>query len=114
MDLAVLADLELGEMEAERLDLPAEVLDLAPGHPRESVVGQGQRDLVELAEQGGRRRVATGERRATLTGQDGPGPAESFGDGPEPLAVRLVGEPPLQLAHRLGQRLVIARESSHQ
>ena len=32
----VLPDLELGEVEAERLDLPAEVLDLAPGGAREA------------------------------------------------------------------------------
>ena len=40
MDLGMLADLELRVVEAERLDLPAEVLDGAGGDPFQAVGGE--------------------------------------------------------------------------
>ena len=48
MDRAVLPDLERSEMEPERLELPAEVLDVAPRDPAESVGDEGFLDLAEL------------------------------------------------------------------
>jgi len=45
----VLADLQLGVVEAERLDLPAEVLDGASRDSLEAVGGEGSLDLGELA-----------------------------------------------------------------
>ena len=37
MDRRVLPHLERGEMKSERLELPAEILDLAPGNAREAI-----------------------------------------------------------------------------
>ena len=57
MNGAVLADLERGEVEPERRELPAEVLDLAPRDPPESVRDQRVLDLGQLRVElvGGRR-----------------------------------------------------------
>ena len=54
MDLAVLADLQRQRVEAERLDLPAQVLELAIGDPREAVRDERIPQLVELGQQVGR------------------------------------------------------------
>ena len=48
---AVLADLERGEVEAERLDLPAEVLQLAPGDALDAGVDERRLELRELGEE---------------------------------------------------------------
>ena len=101
VNLAVLPDLERGEMESERRQLPPQVLDLPPGAPREAV---GDKRLLELGELcvelvGGV--VATRERR--LLGREvGPRPANPLGDEAEPLAIRFLRESPSEHAVRLG------------
>ena len=48
MDRRVLADLERGEVEPERPELPAQLRDLAPGGPAEAVGDERIGDLGEL------------------------------------------------------------------
>ena len=48
MDRRVLADLERGEVESERADLPAKVGDLAPGDPVEAVRDERLLELGQL------------------------------------------------------------------
>ncbi len=48
MDRGVLADLERGEVEPERPDLPAQLGDVAPGDPLEPVGDERVGDLGEL------------------------------------------------------------------
>ncbi len=61
-------------MEPERLDLPAEVLDLAVGHPRQPVGHQAALHLVEFAHELIGVVVPAGDR-AALLGQVRPRPA---------------------------------------
>ena len=49
---AVLADLERREVEPERRHLPAQLGDLAPGDPPETVVDERVLDLAELGVEG--------------------------------------------------------------
>ena len=69
----VLPDLEGGEMEPERLDLPAQVLDLPEGHSSETVGHERCLQFVDLVEKPTGRLVATahGSRRF---GEVGTGP----------------------------------------
>ena len=60
VDRAVLADLEAGEMEPERRQLPAEVLGLAPRNPAESVADERLLDLGDLRVELGGALVAAG------------------------------------------------------
>ena len=110
MDDAVLADLEPGEMEPERRELPAQVLDLAPCDAGQSVPKERVLDLGQLGVQVRCGFVASGER-CLLAGEVGPRPAEPLGDEPEPLAVRLVRKAAAQLAIELGQELGVAGEA---
>ena len=107
MDLAVLADLERGEVEPERRDLPAQLGDLAPGDPRQPVLDERGLDLGELRIELGRVVVVAGSRPGVV-GQGDPRPAQALGDEPEALAIRLVGEAPAELAIGLGQVLGVA------
>ena len=104
MDRRVLPDLERREVEAEGLDLPAEVVDLAPGRAREPRVDERVLDLDQLVEQLRRARVARRRRAATLAEQPDAGVAQALGDEREPLPERLVREPlrqrPRQVRHR--------------
>ena len=65
MDVAVLADLERGEVEPERGQLPAQVRDLAPCDPTETVVDERGLDLGELHVEGGGIRVVAGRGPAS-------------------------------------------------
>ncbi len=58
VDGRVLADLEPGQVEAERGHLPAQVLDLAVGDALQTVGGERRLDLRQLGVQVGRRVVA--------------------------------------------------------
>ena len=107
VDRGVLADLERGEVEAERCQLPAQVLDLAPRDPGEAVAGERGLQLGELAVELLGCVIAPGQR-GRLPGEPGTGPADALGDEPEALPVRLVREPATQLAIGLGQLLGIA------
>ena len=106
----MLADLERGEVEPERAELPAQVLQLAVRHPFEAVRDERGLELGEFVIECAGIGVAAGPRRG-LAGQAGPGPTQSLGDEPEPLAVRLVREAASQQAVRLGQLLGVAREA---
>ncbi len=99
--LAVLADLERGEVEPERRELPAQLGDIAPGDPFQAVVDERRLDLNELGVQLGGIRVVPGTR-AGIVGQGDARPAQSLGDEPEPLAVGLVREAAAQLPIGLG------------
>ena len=110
VDRGVLADLERGEVEPERPDLPAQLGDLAAGDAVETVGHERVGDLGQLGLELGGRAVASGQRRR-LADERGPRPAQPLGDEPEPLAVRLVGEAPAELAVGLGQVLGVARET---
>ena len=113
MDRAVLADLERGEVEPERGQLPAQLRDLAPGDPGQPVLDERVLDLGQLGVELGGVLVVPGPR-AGVVGQRDPGPAQPLGDEAEALAVRLVGESPAELAIGLGQRLRVAREAVRQ
>ena len=110
MDGGVLADLERREVEPERRR-PAS----AGRRPRPTRPARGRRrrsascDLGELRVQLVGRGVPARQRRR-LAGQRRARPAQPLGDEPEPLAVRLVGEPAAQLPVDLGQRLGVARQ----
>ncbi len=51
MHVGVLANLECGEVEAERFDLPGKVLDLAPRDAVRAVGLQRLRDHAEVCQQ---------------------------------------------------------------
>ena len=87
----VLADLERGEVEAERLDLPAEVLEAPVREALETVRDQGLPQLLELEEQLVRAGVAPARRPAEL-GKVGARPAKALGNRSESAAIRLVRE----------------------
>ncbi len=106
----MLPELERGEVEPERRQLPAQVLDLAPCDPLESVLRERFLDLGELRIELFRVLVPPGERRL-LAGQVRPGPADTLGDEPEPLAVRLVRVPPPELPIELREELGVAGEA---
>ncbi len=110
VDRGVLADLERGEVEPERADLPAQIGDLAPGDPLEAVGDERLGDLDQLGVEVAGRLVAPGQGRR-LPDERGARPAQPLGDEPEALAVRLVGEAPAELAVGLGQVLGVAREA---
>src|SRR5260221_10187954 len=87
-------------METERGDLPAEILDLAPGDPREPVADERVLDLGDFRVELRGALVPAGER-GLLAGQEGSRPTKPLGHEPETLAVRLVPEPPPPLAVEL-------------
>src|SRR6187401_2284476 len=88
MHRRVLPDLERGEVEPERPELPAQFRDLAPGGAAEAFGDERVGDLRQLRVELLGRRVAPGEGRR-LADQEGPRPAQTLGDEPEPLAIRL-------------------------
>ena len=110
MDRRVLADLERGEVEPERPDLPAELGHLAEGDPRQAVGHERVGDLGELGLELVGRPVPPGPRRG-LADQRGPRATQSLGDEPEPLPIRLVREAAAELPVGLGQVLRVARET---
>ena len=110
MNRAVLADLQRGEVEPERLELPAEVLDVAPRDPAEAIGDERLLDLGQLRIELVRGVVAARERRL-LAGQERAGPAEALRDEAEPLAVRLAGESAAELAIELRQEVGVAGEA---
>ena len=107
MHRRVLADLERGEVEPERPELPAQFRDLAPGGAAETVGDERVGDLGQLRVELLGRRVAPGQRRR-LADEVRARPAQPLGDEPEALAVRLVGEAAAELAVGLGQVLGVA------
>ena len=109
MDLGVLAHLERGEVEPERRDLPAQLRQLAVRDARQAVRGERRLHHGQLRVQRARARVAAGPGRG-LAGQRRARPPQALGDGAQPLAVRLLGEPPPELPDGLGQLLRVARE----
>ena len=109
VDRGVLADLELGQMESERADLPTQLGDLTPGDAVQTFGHERIGDLGQLGLEVGRDRVAPGPWRR-LADERSPRPAEPLGDEPEPLSVRLVREPAAKLAVGLGKVLGIAGE----
>ena len=110
VDLTVLADLERGKVEAEGVDLPAQVLDLPPGDTLESVPDERVGELGQLLREGGGRGVATGQRRDGA-GQAGPRSPQALGDSAQTDAIRLVGKAAVERPHRAGQLLGITGEA---
>ena len=104
MHRRVLPDLERGEVEPERPELPAQFRDFPPGGAAQALGDERVGDLGQLRVELLGRGVATGQRRR-LADQERPRPAQPLGDEPEALAVRLVGEAPAELAGGLGQVL---------
>ncbi len=102
MDGGVLADLHRREVEPERLELPAQVLDLAPRHAGQPVPDECVGKLAKLDGQRIRGRVrAVG--RSSAAGQARPRAAQALGDEPESLAIRLLRESTGQLSSQIGQ-----------
>ncbi len=97
-------------MEAEGAELPAQLGDLAPGHPAQAVGGERVLDLDQLGVELGRGAVATGEC-GRFAGQGRPRAAEPLGDEPEALPVGLVREAPPELSIGLRQVLRIAGQA---
>ena len=106
----MLADLERREMEPERRELPAQVLDLAPGDPPEPVRDERILELRQLGVELTGGLVPPGEW-GRLAGEVRPGPADPLGDEPEPLAVRLVRVAASELPVELGKELGVAGEA---
>src|SRR5215208_4200798 len=95
MDAGVLANLQRREVEAERLDLPPEVLHVAPRGPRQADLDERALQLIELRDELPGAAVRAGRRRSLL-GQASARPAQALGDEGETLPDRLVGK---ALAH---------------
>ena len=96
----MLPDLELGEVEAERLGLPHQVLDLAVGHLGRAGFGQGVADDTNVVDQVARRAIGEG----LLTQTRGANPPRH---GEEELAVRLrrrASQPAAQRTRRRRRR----------
>ena len=107
MHRRVLADLERGEVEPERPELPAQLRELAPGRATKTLGDERVGDLGELRVELLGRRVAPGQRRR-LADEVRPRPAQPLGDEPETLAVRLVGKAAPELSIGLGQVLGVS------
>ncbi len=110
MDGGVLPDLERGEVEPERPELPAEVRDLAPGNTAEPIGGKRLLDLDELDIEVGRAGVPA-TAWTGLAGQGRSCPAEPFRDEPEALPVGFLREAAAELSIGLGQVLGVAGET---
>ena len=110
VDLGVLADLERGEVEPERRQLPAQVGELAVRDPCQPVGDERVLEDRELGvEDGGRRgsrRFAPPSRRSASARVRRRRSAMRA----QALAVGLVGEAPTQLADRVGELLGVADE----
>jgi len=104
VDAAVLADLERRAVEPERLHLPAQVLERAPGDATQPVGRQRGLELLDLGGQGGRRLVSPG-LGAGSRGQVAPRSPQSLGHERQPATVRLLSEAAPELPVQLGQRL---------
>src|SRR5439155_25949671 len=96
-------------MEAERLHLPAQVLELAVRGAIEAVRRQCLLELGDLDDEVSRRLVPSGERGRLLR-QSGTGPAEPLGHRAESTAVGLAGEPPVELADEVREVVRVAAE----
>ena len=110
MDRRVLADLERGEVEPERPDLPAKLGDLAVRDARQAVGDERVRDLGELGVELGRRVPYRPVRGAASPASAAARPTQSLGDEPEPLPIRLVREAAAELPVGLGEVLGVAGE----
>ena len=102
MDIRVLANLERGEVEAERLDLPRQVLDLAPRHAVGAVRAQGLADRAEIREELVGRPVGATSRPARAD-EPTTGSLQSLADGPERLAIWLPGKAPIEIGAQVGE-----------
>ena len=100
-------------MEAERLHLPAQVLELAVRGAIEAVRRQCLLELGDLDDEVSRRLVPSGERGRLLR-QSGTGPAEPLGHRAESTAVGLAGEPPVELADEVREVVRVAAEPRRQ
>ena len=107
----MLADLERGEMEPERRQLPAQVGDLAPGDARQAIRNERVLDLDQLDIELIRAGVAT-RQGCGVTGQVGARPAEPLRHEAEALPVGLVGVAPAQLPIEIGQELGVPGEAT--
>ena len=112
MDRGVLADLERGEVEPERRQLPAQLGDLAPGDPAEPVRARA-RAGARPARRRARRRPGSRRRAAPASPvSDARVRRSALGDRAQALPVRLLGEAAPELADGLGQLLGVAREGA--
>ncbi len=109
MDPGVLANLERGQVEPECRDLPAEIRQLPPGDARQVVGDEGCLEHGEVRVEGRGIAVAARARRR-LAGEPRARAAQALGDRAQVLAIRLVREPPAQVAGRLAQVLRVADE----
>ncbi len=96
----MLPDLHRRQVEAERLDLPPQVLQLAPGQSRRAARIQRPLQDVQVRQEGRRPVVAAGRAR--------PGRGQPVRRETELAAVRRVRERSPQLARDGGQRLGVA------
>src|SRR2546430_15988164 len=87
--IGMLPHLERSEVETERLDLPAEVLQLTPHDPAEAVVDERLGQLGELRFEIGRGSIPA-RPLLQILGQPKPGSAQPFRDRAQPLTVRRV------------------------
>ena len=110
VNLRMLPELDRREVEAERLDLPAEILDLAERHSRQPVGDQAALHLFELGDQLLRLLVASTDWAAFFS-KVGPRPAQPLHDRAQPPSVRFVGVPASHVSHRLGYFLGVARQA---
>src|SRR3954468_16815135 len=92
MDQTVLPDLKREPVEAERLDLPAQVLQRAVGDPLQSIGDERIAELVDLREQLTRVAVARVRRPGVANDQPPARGFESSAHEAEALSVWLVGK----------------------
>ena len=94
--VGVLANLQRGEVEAEGLDLPDEILDLAGSHPIGSVSAKRVLHPAQVGQQLGGRLVATSTDAGTAD-QPRPRAVDPLADDPERLPVALAAIAPLEI-----------------
>ena len=113
VDGRVLADLELGQVESEGLDLPTEILDGPSCHSNQPVGHEGLLDHIEVGQQVGWRLVpASGWPR--VPGQVVPRPPEPFGNRPEPATVGFVRKAPTERGVEVREVVGIVEQSDRQ
>ena len=111
VDRRVLADLERGEVEPERPDLPAQLGDLALRDALEAVGDERVLESRPARYRARRRRPVPAGQRRGLADEGGPRPAQPLGDEPEALAIRLVREAAAELSVGLGKVLGVAGQA---
>jgi hypothetical protein len=96
-------------VEAERRQLPAQLLDIPVRDALQAIGDEGPVDLLELGLELARQGIAA--RRRRVAGQPLPGPPEAFGHEPEAASIRLAREAARELPLEIGEAFGIAGQA---